>query len=445
MVKNYFLFAFISIFAVSAVWTQNSEDWNPDHLDADEQRETIRLLRIINDNSRFREDFFSEEGNLDRVKKVLSYQGSKVVTALKNIDYLGSLQKITETFHEVIAPAVISAANAAAPAAKAVADAATPAAKAVANAAAPTAKALADAAAPAARAAGNALGTVLERAAEFIKKQSKSGSSSGGAAPQAPGPPQPAIPQIPPEGLRTNIVTTAKQYQGAAYQYGAMSPPSRFDCSGFVKQSYREGGGIVIPRTSREIYKTGHTIDRQALMPGDLILFDTNGRGNATHVAILLDNNTMIHAVSRGSRTGVITSPLSDAYFSPKIIGYRTFLAEAGTENRTKSLLESVPISDFPIDIIGVPERSVDAFPAMENSLMRFEIYNKTNEAGDYDVYFYNDRTGRVRGDHQRITINPGNKTVCDLFIIKETGQYKLEIRNHLGDAPLVERSWNVL
>jgi hypothetical protein len=331
--KRFFYVVFICFFSVFSIYAQTDEDWNPDHLDADEQRETIRVLQIINDKAEFRENFFSQEGKLDEIKNVLSYQGSRVVNTLKKLDYYGSLQKITNTWNGVIVPAAKYVGNAAAPVVKAVGEAAAPAAKAVKEATAPAVKAVKEAAAPAAKALDDAAKSLAEQAKNFIKNNTGQGSSSGSASPS---PPKPAAPQKEPEinpalpeGVRANIVNADEE-----------------------------------------------------------------------------------KAEERG--------------------------------RKTKSILESVPITDFAIDISDKVERSTDSLPAIRNSLMRFEIYNNTAIDGDYDVYFFDAKLDKARGDYELVSVKSGSKAICDLFATETAGIYKLEIRSHAGNALLAERNWEV-
>lgn len=125
------------------------------------------------------------------------------------------------------------------------------------------------------------------------------------------------------EDLRYAIIETAKQYQGVAYRYGTESP-NAFDCSGFVRYVYRMAAGIELPRTSKTIGASGQSVRISEAQMGDVVIFASQGVIN--HVAILLDADSIIHAVSLGPKTGVIVSSLKDRYFGPRIIGVRSFL-----------------------------------------------------------------------------------------------------------------------
>lgn len=123
--------------------------------------------------------------------------------------------------------------------------------------------------------------------------------------------------------LRYAIIETAKQYQGVSYRYGTGGPDT-FDCSGFVRYVYRMATGIELPRTSKTIGASGQSVRISEAQMGDVVIFASQGVIN--HVAILLDADSIIHAVSLGPKTGVIISSLQDRYFGPRIIGVRSFL-----------------------------------------------------------------------------------------------------------------------
>jgi cell wall-associated NlpC family hydrolase len=125
--------------------------------------------------------------------------------------------------------------------------------------------------------------------------------------------------------VRQSIIETAKKYQGVSYRYGAESPKG-FDCSGFVRYVYRTAAGIELPRSSRSIGVSGQSIQMTEAQPGDIIVFAARKGGTIDHVAILLDDTSVIHAVSQGPKTGVIISPLQDRYFGPRILGAKTFI-----------------------------------------------------------------------------------------------------------------------
>ncbi|WP_349666399.1 C40 family peptidase [Halomonas elongata] len=75
--------------------------------------------------------------------------------------------------------------------------------------------------------------------------------------------------------------------------------------------------GIKVPRTSRRQFENLPPIDKAR--PGDLLFFDTAGRGDASHVGIYLGHGQMIHAPGRGRR--VTTSAVDLDYWRERYLG----------------------------------------------------------------------------------------------------------------------------
>ncbi len=91
---------------------------------------------------------------------------------------------------------------------------------------------------------------------------------------------------------------------GIRYRRGGASPDKGFDCSGFVGHVFREGLGLYLPRTAREMSQTGQTVSRDELQPGDLVFFNTMRRA-FSHVGIYLGNNQFLHAPRAGGRVRI--------------------------------------------------------------------------------------------------------------------------------------------
>jgi hypothetical protein len=111
-----------------------------------------------------------------------------------------------------------------------------------------------------------------------------------------------------------DIVAPAQSLKGAPYVYGNAGPRT-FDCSGLVYYLYRP---LVpdIPRSSRDYRFYGEAVSREALQPGDLLLFATaGGADRISHVAIYIGQRSVIHAVSNGPQTGVIVSSIDSGYW----------------------------------------------------------------------------------------------------------------------------------
>jgi cell wall-associated NlpC family hydrolase len=117
-----------------------------------------------------------------------------------------------------------------------------------------------------------------------------------------------------------NVVDQAMTMLGVPYRFGGASPESGIDCSGFVGNVFREGLGLILPRTSAEMSKAGESIDRKELKPGDLVFFNTMRRA-FSHVGIYLGNGQFIHAPRAGGRVRV--DDLSESYWHKRFNGAR--------------------------------------------------------------------------------------------------------------------------
>lgn len=75
-----------------------------------------------------------------------------------------------------------------------------------------------------------------------------------------------------------------QSWRGTPYRYGGMSRRG-VDCSGFVVVTMRDKFDLQLPRDTREQSKIGTRIDKDELLPGDLVFFKT---GSAKVVYMLV-------------------------------------------------------------------------------------------------------------------------------------------------------------
>ncbi|MEW7311265.1 NlpC/P60 family protein [Buttiauxella gaviniae] len=103
-------------------------------------------------------------------------------------------------------------------------------------------------------------------------------------------------------------------WRGAPYRYGGMSRRG-VDCSGFVSITFRDRFELQLPRETRQQAKIGTEIDKDDLLPGDLVFFKTGSGESGLHVGIYDTDNQFIHA---STSRGVMRSSLDNVYWRKK-------------------------------------------------------------------------------------------------------------------------------
>jgi LysM repeat protein len=118
------------------------------------------------------------------------------------------------------------------------------------------------------------------------------------------------------DGMK-GLKKSAYGFLGTPYRFGGSSRSGGIDCSSFVQKVFREQE-VSLPRTAREQFEMGTTVQPGDLQKGDLIFFSTYA-SYASHVGIYLGNNRMIHASSRDRR--VVISSMNTSYFRSRFLG----------------------------------------------------------------------------------------------------------------------------
>ncbi len=120
---------------------------------------------------------------------------------------------------------------------------------------------------------------------------------------------------------RHDVVRVAAGLIGTPYRYGGTTRRG-FDCSGLVQYSHRQIG-VSVPRTTTSQWRNGRELQRQHLLPGDLLFFDLGSR-KAQHVGIYEGDGLFIHAPSSGKR--VSRASLDNPYWRDQLVGARSYL-----------------------------------------------------------------------------------------------------------------------
>lgn len=116
------------------------------------------------------------------------------------------------------------------------------------------------------------------------------------------------------------LIGDALHLVGIRYRRGGNDAENGFDCSGFVGYVFREALGLILPRTSRDISRTGTPVPRTELEPGDLVFFHTM-RHAFSHVGIYLGGNLFVHAPKPGEAVRV--EDLRVGYWAKRYNGAR--------------------------------------------------------------------------------------------------------------------------
>lgn len=141
--------------------------------------------------------------------------------------------------------------------------------------------------------------------------------------------------RAPPPGDFTEIERRALGYLGRPYVMGGVGSPS-FDCSGFVCRVFAESG-YALPRVSRDQARAGQAVPLDAIRPGDLLFFASQGRP-VSHVGLYLGEGQMVHASS--GRGEVVVANLSAGWFQRHLVSARRVL----TSTVTGGAVEAPPV-----------------------------------------------------------------------------------------------------
>jgi hypothetical protein len=156
--------------------------------------------------------------------------------------------------------------------------------------------------------------------------------ASSGVAPRPfPTPPssaeRPAVPTplpvpgaVPQEGYA--IARTALSLRGIPYRLGGTDIRG-FDCSGLVQYVFALHG-LGMPRVVRDQVRLGAPVPLDALEPGDLVFFETEG-DQVSHVGIAIGGEQFVHAPN--SRGVVRTSRLTSGYWAERAVTARRLVA----------------------------------------------------------------------------------------------------------------------
>lgn len=112
------------------------------------------------------------------------------------------------------------------------------------------------------------------------------------------------------EETESRLRSAAERWDGVDHEWGGSSQ-SGVDCSGLVQSIFREEFQVSVPRTTEKQARTGKSVSRSSLRPGDLVFFRPERKKR--HVGIYLSDGEFLHA---SSSEGVTISPLDRSYWT---------------------------------------------------------------------------------------------------------------------------------
>ena len=121
-------------------------------------------------------------------------------------------------------------------------------------------------------------------------------------------------------GGNSKLVELAKSKLGCKYVWGATGA-NTFDCSGLTYWCHKQIG-ISIPRTSLEQSRSGKSVSKSDLQPGDLVFFKTTS-APVGHVGMYVGNGQFIHAPNKSKP--VKYDSLNSSYYSSRYVNARRY------------------------------------------------------------------------------------------------------------------------
>jgi cell wall-associated NlpC family hydrolase len=109
---------------------------------------------------------------------------------------------------------------------------------------------------------------------------------------------------------------------GVPYKFAGTTEKG-FDCSGFTSYVFAKFN-IDLPHTSKGQAKEGTWVDKSDLRPGDLVFFNTDGKG-ISHVGIYVGNGLFYHSATN---KGVTVTSLDDSYYVKRYVTARRILSD---------------------------------------------------------------------------------------------------------------------
>lgn len=115
------------------------------------------------------------------------------------------------------------------------------------------------------------------------------------------------------------VLRTALAMLGTDYEFGS-NDADAVDCSALVQQAFRSVG-MQLPRTVRELLRSGVKVKRSQLRAGDLMIYRWTPR--QLHVAVYLDDGLIVHA---SPSAGEVVVTALDGNWRRRLVAVRRLL-----------------------------------------------------------------------------------------------------------------------
>lgn len=193
----------------------------------------------------------------------------------------------------------------------------------------------------------------------------------------------------------STIQTEATKLIGVPYRT-AGTTTSGFDCSGFTQYAMKQAG-VSIPRTTSTQYALGKSVSKSDLQVGDLVFFNTSGRG-VSHVGISLGGTKFIHSASS---KGVSIASINDPYYwGDKYIGAKRVVTDTETVVKAASVVPTATRAEVAQVLAEklnlTTTATTSSYNDVNTSSSAFKAIQAVNEAGIF--------TGDAKGN-----FNPEN------------------------------------
>lgn len=133
------------------------------------------------------------------------------------------------------------------------------------------------------------------------------------------------------QGKLTQYEKIPGEYKGTYEQFvkGATS-----DCSQFVQEIFKEFLNIRLPRVSSDQAKSGISVDKKDLQPGDLVFFNDGDKGNknVSHVGIYMGKNKFVQMGST-ENGGLNEQNLTSNYWEDRYLKARRIVGGVSQKN----------------------------------------------------------------------------------------------------------------